>query len=149
MIGTGYARRATAPYAAPSFTLPTRNGSVSLDSLRGHVVYVDFWASWCEPCKQSFPWLKSLHERYGAKGLVVVAVNLDKAEDKTDAFLERFPAPFTVAYDPEGKVADAFHVAAMPSSFLIGRDGQVLIAHAGFDARGAATMEARVAELCR
>src|SRR5260221_13929054 len=58
---------------APGFSLPGREGTVTLDSFRGHLVYVDFWASWCGPCESSFPWLASLHERYSAKGLVIVA----------------------------------------------------------------------------
>src|SRR5690242_15795217 len=83
------------PRLAPSFTLPARAGSVSLDSLRGKVVLVDFWASWCAPCRGSFPWLSRMHDRYGADGFAVVAVDLDKDRAAADRFLEEFPAPFT------------------------------------------------------
>jgi cytochrome c biogenesis protein CcmG/thiol:disulfide interchange protein DsbE len=137
-----------APVPAPRFDLPTRTGSVSSESLRGKVVYVDFWASWCEPCRKSFPWLASLQTRYAPKGLAVIAVNLDKKRDAADAFLAKYPAPFTVAFDPAGKTAGAFKVAAMPSSYLIGPDGNILFTHAGFDPKETAMIEARIQEAC-
>ncbi len=140
---------ASAPKPAPSFSLPTRDGgTVSSDSLRGKVVYVDFWASWCTPCRRSFPWLQSLHERYGGKGLVIVAINLDKHREDADAFLAKYPAPFTVAFDPAGKTADAFKVSVMPSSFVIDSTGAILLAHAGFDPRKTAGVETLIQEAC-
>jgi cytochrome c biogenesis protein CcmG/thiol:disulfide interchange protein DsbE len=142
------AKPAPGPVPAPAFSLPGRSGTVCLDSLRGRVVYVDFWASWCEPCRRSFPWLNSLRERYAGKGLTIVAINLDKDRDAADAFLERFPASFLVAYDPAGKTAEAYRVSAMPSSFLVGPTGTVLSSHAGFDPRKTATIEARIQEAC-
>jgi cytochrome c biogenesis protein CcmG/thiol:disulfide interchange protein DsbE len=133
---------------APRFDLPARAGRAALDSLRGRVVYVDFWASWCEPCRKSFPWLASMHERYGKQGLTIVAINLDKERPAADAFLVRNPAPFTVAFDPEGRTADAFKVTGMPSSFLIGRTGDIVYSHVGFDPRKTAPVEALIREAC-
>ena len=133
---------------APAFSLPGRTGTVCLDSLRGRVVYVDFWASWCEPCRRSFPWLNSLRERYADRGLTIVAVNLDKDRRAADDFLERFPASFLVAYDPAGKSAEAYRVSAMPSSFLIGPTGTLLSSHAGFDPRKADQVEALIQAAC-
>ena len=121
------------PPRAPFFTLPTQTGSVSLHSLRGKVVYVDFWASWCIPCRDSFPWMKSIYEKYASKGLEIVAINLDKNREYADKFLQEFYPPFTVAFDPEGKTAEAFEVPTMPSSFLISRNGNIIYTHAGFD----------------
>ena len=123
------------PVQAPGFDLPGRAGRVSLEALRGKVVYVDFWASWCGPCRSSFPWLSALHDRYAAKGLVIVAINLDKDRDAAIAFLEQYPAPFLVAFDPDGKSAEAFNVPAMPSSYLINPAGLIVHADAGFDAK--------------
>ena len=141
--------RAAAPgSAAPTFTLPTRTGSVSLDSLRGRVVYVDFWASWCAPCRRSFPWLDSLAVRYADRGLTIVAINLDKDRRAADAFLEEFPAGFIVAFDPAGRTAEAYRVPAMPSSFLIGPTGALLSSHSGFDPRRTGAIEGLIQEAC-
>jgi thiol-disulfide isomerase/thioredoxin len=123
----------TGPIPAPGFDLPGRAARVSLETLRGRVVYVDFWASWCEPCRRSFPWMTGLHNRYAAKGLVIVAINLDKDRDAADAFLAQYPAPFLVAFDPAGKTAEAFHVPAMPTSYLIDSAGMIQHTQAGFD----------------
>lgn len=126
---------------APDFTLPTRSGSVALAGLRGKVVLVDFWASWCEPCRKSFPWMSAIFERDAASGLVVVAINLDKRREPAEAFLRELSPPFIVAFDPAGRTAEAYDVTAMPSSYLVGRDGRLLYSHAGFDPRDAATIE--------
>jgi len=132
----------------PRFNLPATSGTVVSDSLRGHVVYVDFWASWCDPCRRSFPWLRALHDKYSAQGLVIVAINLDKDRAAAERFLVKYPAPFRVAFDPAGGAAEAFHVQAMPSSYLVGKDGRVLEAHAGFDNKQAAAIEQRIQKEC-
>ena len=134
--------------AAPDFTLPAAQGTVSLTSLKGKVVYVDFWASWCDPCRRSFPWLKAMQEKYGAKGFVVVAVDLDKRHEDGEAFLRKYPAPFTVAFDPAGKVAESFQVAAMPTSFLVGANGTILHQQAGFDPKKTEAVETLIAAAC-
>jgi thiol-disulfide isomerase/thioredoxin len=133
-------------HAAPAFRLPSLTGTVSLDSLRGRVVYLDFWASWCGPCRASFPWMTGLDKKYRGKGLQVVAVNLDKDRVAADAFLADYPAPFTIAFDPKGKTAEAYGVSAMPSSFVIGKDGKVLLRHAGFDPQHTGTVELQIEE---
>jgi len=136
------------PTPAMGFTLPTQNGTVSLDSLRGKVVFVDFWASWCGPCQKSFPWLSTMHDRYAAKGLSIVAINLDKDRDLADGFLRKYRAPFTVAFDPSGKTAKAYGVWGMPSSFLISRDGLILRSYSGFDPKNTKVIETLVQEAC-
>lgn len=142
--------RAAAPKgaAAPSFTLPTATGSVSLDSLRARVVLVDFWASWCVPCKSSFPWMAAMHERYGEKGLTIVAINVDKSRKSAQDFLDKHPAPFVVAFDPDGKAAKAFRVWGMPTSYLVGRDRSILFSRSGFDPKHAKEVEAMIAAAC-
>lgn len=135
------------PATAPSFSLPGRQGStVALADLAGKVVYVDFWASWCGPCRESFPWLKAMHDRYAGKGLTIVAINLDKNRHEAEEFLHEFTPPFLVAFDPSGATADAFHVAAMPSSFLVGPSGTILHAAAGFDVKNAPLLEQKIKE---
>ncbi len=137
-----------APRQVPSLVLRTAKGAMALDSLRGHVVVVDFWASWCGPCHQSFPWLDSLQTRYRDRGVVVVGVSVDKSLDAADAFVAGHPAAFTVAYDPAGRAAEAFGVQGMPSTFLVGRDGTLLASHVGFDARKTAPFETALQEAC-
>ena len=103
-----------------------------LSAYKGQVVYLDFWASWCGPCKQSFPWLNELAARYGASGLAVVAVNVDHDRYLADTFLHEHRPHFSVVFDPGGAVASQYAVKAMPTSMIIGRDGQVRTAHSGF-----------------
>jgi thiol-disulfide isomerase/thioredoxin len=141
------ASREAAP-VAPAFRLPCLHGTVSSDSLRGKVVLVDFWASWCPPCRASFSWLSRMQDRFGSKGLQVVAIDLDKSRDPADDFLAKNPVRFTIAYDPDGKTADAFHVKAMPTSFLIDPSGRVIYTHKGFDPKGTAPFEAVLNEAC-
>lgn len=137
------------PMTAAGFKLPGREGVVDLAAFRGKVVYLDFWASWCGPCRASFPWMTNLARTHAADSLVVIAVNLDKDRALADAFLVEHPAGFRVAFDPSGRTAEAYKVSAMPTSFLIGRDGTVLLRHAGFDARRTADVERRIVEALR
>jgi len=119
--------------AAPAFTLPNAAGqNVDLDKLRGSVVYVDFWASWCSPCKRSFPWMNEMTRKYGPKGLTIVAINVDKKREDAEKFLRLAPAEFTVVYDPAGKAPAAWQVRAMPSSYLVDASGKVVLVESGF-----------------
>jgi thiol-disulfide isomerase/thioredoxin len=103
-----------------------------LGPLEGKVVWVDFWASWCVPCRRSFPWMNEMHRKYSAQGLQIVAVNLDMARALADGFLATTPAEFAIRFDPEGKVAKQFDVQAMPSSFVLDASGNVVAKHFGF-----------------
>jgi thiol-disulfide isomerase/thioredoxin len=95
-------------------------------------VYVDFWASWCGPCKQSFPWLDGLVREYSSQNFVVIGVNVDKDRDRAERFLNETPAEFSIVYDPKGELATTYKVAGMPSGILIDRAGHVRFQHAGF-----------------
>ncbi|GAB3470266.1 TlpA disulfide reductase family protein [Massilia terrae] len=119
--------------AAPAVVLPADGGEFHLDAYRGKVVYLDFWASWCGPCKQSFPWMNTIQSKYADKGLAIVAINVDTAHDDALQFLKQVPARFRIAYDPKGEAAKEFAIKGMPSSFLIGRDGKVISMHTGFN----------------
>lgn len=109
-------------------------GAAELDltAYRGKVIYVDFWASWCGPCKQSFPWLDNLAHEYASQNFVVIGVNVDKDRDRAERFLTETPAEFPIVYDPKGELATAYKVAGMPSAVLIDRTGHVRFQHAGF-----------------
>jgi len=117
---------------APEFDLAGRLAAVNLSDYKGKTVYLDFWASWCGPCKQSFPWMNDMQSRYGAKGLRVVGINVDQKTDDAKAFLKDTPASFDVAFDQGGKTPKAYAIKGMPTSVLIGRDGKVLSVHSGF-----------------
>lgn len=130
--------------AAPEFTLDGRAGPVKLADYRGKYVYLDFWASWCTPCKRSFPWMGELQKRYGAAGLEVVAINVDTARGDAERFLSQTPAAFTVAYDPAGATPKAYAIKGMPSSVLIGPDGKVIAVHAGYNDASAKKIESQV-----
>jgi thiol-disulfide isomerase/thioredoxin len=103
-----------------------------LGPVDGKVIWVDFWASWCVPCRRSFPWMNTMHEKYREQGLEIVAVNLDRERPAADGFLAETPAQFKVRFDPEGKLAKQFEVQAMPSSYLLDSSGNVLARHFGF-----------------
>lgn len=127
--------------AAPAFDLQGKDGAVQLARYQGKLVYVDFWASWCGPCRQSFPWMNEMQAKYGAKGLQVVGVNLDAKTDEARRFLAETPARFTIAFDPAGATPRAYGIKGMPSSVLIGPDGKVLYEHAGFKEADRAELE--------
>ena len=115
----------------------------TLAALKGQVVYLDFWASYCGPCRRSFPWMNEMQARYGERGLRVVAVNLDTRRADAERFLAQVPAQFAIAYDPAQESPQRFDVKAMPSSVLIGADGRVLRVHAGFQRRRARRARSR------
>jgi cytochrome c biogenesis protein CcmG, thiol:disulfide interchange protein DsbE len=130
---------------APDLNLPGVKDAVTLSALKGKVVYVDFWASWCGPCKQSFPFMNELQAKYRAQGLEIVAINLDAKRADADQFLTQTPAQFTVAFDAKSDSAKRFEVKGMPYSYVIGRDGKVVAAHKGFNADDRKELEARIA----
>jgi len=118
---------------APAFSLKDREGRVrTLADFKGHVVLVDFWASWCAPCKVSFPALDALHQEFHDVGLEVVAINVDEDAKSAHEFLAGKSPSMTVLFDAKGKSPEAFKVEGMPSSFLIDRDGNIRFRHQGF-----------------
>ena len=130
--------------AAPSFDVPGTSTNVRLADLKGKVVYVDFWASWCSPCKQSFPWMNDMQAKYGARGLQIVGVTVDRKREDAEKFLASTPAKFLVAFDTTGKVAEAYKPKGMPTSFLIGADGVVRAMHVGFKDSDRAGLEREI-----
>jgi cytochrome c biogenesis protein CcmG/thiol:disulfide interchange protein DsbE len=105
---------------------------LELTALKGQVVYLDFWASWCAPCRESFPWMNRLQGELGPDGLVVIAVNVDRQRADADRFLREHPAQFRIVYDADGLLPEKFGVRGMPTSFLIDRNGRVQSRHEGF-----------------
>jgi cytochrome c biogenesis protein CcmG, thiol:disulfide interchange protein DsbE len=130
--------------AAPDFELPGRQGTVHLSDYKGKTVYLDFWASWCGPCKQSFPWMNEMQSRYAAQGFKVVGVNVDQKTADAKTFLEGTPAQFDVAFDQAGKTPRSYAIKGMPTSVLIGPDGKVLMVHSGFKDEQRAEIEQQI-----
>jgi thiol-disulfide isomerase/thioredoxin len=122
-------------------------GPLDLGKYKGKVVYLDFWASWCGPCKLSFPYMQRMTAKYPASDFVVLAVNLDKSRPKADAFLADVGSRLPVVYDPAGAIATRYAVKEMPTSVLIGRDGRVRHVHKGFFLDKAPEYEAHITEL--
>jgi thiol-disulfide isomerase/thioredoxin len=115
-----------------------------LAAYAGKVVLVDFWASWCVPCRRSFPWMNAMHRKYGDDGLVILGVNLDN--DATDArdFLAEYPADFVIHYDTDKSLARRFEVEAMPSAFLLDGTGRIVDQHLGFKVKQQHEYEAAI-----
>lgn len=132
---------------APEFELPTDAEKISLQAMRGRVVYLDFWASWCKPCRKSFPWMNALQAKYRDKGLQIVAVNVDSDPEQVKRFLEKYPADFIVAYDPDGKLASQYQVKGMPSSYLIDQQGNIHASHIGFRDEDKTVVESQINHL--
>lgn len=132
---------------APGFTLPGQNRTIQLSQYKGKVVYLDFWASWCEPCKRSFPWMNELQEQYGENGFEIIAVNLDESRTDAEAFLQKMPAKFDVAFDKSGKTAEAYNLKAMPSSFLIDKNGRLVHKSLGYRVEEKKIVEKKIQQL--
>ncbi len=102
------------------------------ETLAGKVVLLDFWASWCGPCGESFPVMDALQKKYGPAGFVIVAINVDENKSDMDDFLKTHHVAFTIVRDAKQKLVDKVDVSVMPSSFLLGTDGKVAFVHSGF-----------------
>lgn len=118
--------------------------SVSLDN---RVTYVDFWASWCLPCKQSFPWMQQLYEKYHKQGLNLIAICVDKDHSTALKFLEESKATFTVLFDSTGSIAKQYKLKAMPASYLYDSDGHLVLSKKGFRKEETDHVEAKVSQL--
>lgn len=105
---------------------------LDLSAYQNKVVLIDFWASWCTPCKSSFPWLNALQQKYGPEQLAVVTINLDEHRHDAEAFLKTLQSSLPVIYDPNGDIAKHYGLVAMPTSVLIDRHGKVRFHHHGF-----------------
>lgn len=120
---------------APAFTLPSRAGDmVALDKLKGQVVMINFWASWCGPCRQEMPLLDQMYKRYSSLGFTLLGINVESDTKDAEQWLQKTPVSFPVLFDKENKVSEMYEVNAMPSSVFIDRQGKVRYLHRGYKA---------------
>lgn len=126
-------------FAAPS--------SLDLSQFRGKVVVVDFWASWCKPCRQSIPWLNQMRARYAAQDLVIIGVNVDAERAEAERFQREVPIDFQVVYDPQGALATQFKVQGMPSTFVFDRAGKLAATQLGFNEKHRQQHESEIQSL--
>jgi thiol-disulfide isomerase/thioredoxin len=135
--------------AMAPMTSRAETDALDLARYRGKVVYVDFWASWCGPCKLSFPFMQQLAARYPAGDVAVVTINLDRQRPQAEAFLRQVHGTLPVVYDPQGDLAKTWKVADMPTSLVFDRKGTMRFRHQGFFPGKAAEYEAHIAQLVR
>lgn len=136
---------------APALEAPQLDGTpLALQSLQGKVVYVDFWASWCAPCREALPALDALYRKHSASGFTVVAVNVDTDRDAALAMLKRTPVSYPLVFDPAGVWPETFGLRGMPSGYLLDRTGVVRFIKTGYQARDLPKLVAAIeAELGR
>ena len=119
--------------AAPDFSLPARNGGeVRLSELRGQVVMINFWATWCGPCRQEMPLLQQIHAKYEPLGFTMLGINVEPDSVAAQNWLKGMPVTFPILFDRKSEVSSSFGVEAMPSSVLIDREGRVRHVHRGY-----------------
>ena len=118
---------------APNFTLEARDGgSVTLADLKGEVVMINFWATWCKPCREEMPHLEALHQRYSNLGFTLLGVNVEDNADGATKFLAETPVSFPILFDRKNEISKLYEVVAMPSTVLVGRDGTMRFIHHGY-----------------
>ncbi len=127
---------------APDSIVAIQNILPDSTSLDGKVVYVDFWASWCLPCRHSFPWMQEMYNKYHRQGFEIVAVGVDKDHKAALKFLEDIKPGFPIVYDSTGEIAKQYGLEAMPTSFLYGRDGRLVMQNRGFRPEEADSLDA-------
>jgi thiol-disulfide isomerase/thioredoxin len=120
--------------AAPAFSLPLRGGSapLGLDQLRGQVVMVNFWASWCEPCRKEFPLLDQIYKKYKPAGFTLIGVNVEPEAKDAEGFIAKTPVSFPIVFDKDSSVSKLYHVSGMPTTVLVDRKGMLRWVHRSY-----------------
>lgn len=135
---------------APDFTLKSNSGeNIRLSELRGEIILLNFWASWCGPCRQEMPILDAIHKKYSALGFKVLGVNVDLKSKKAADYLKSTPVDFPVLYDPKGEASALYDVSAMPTTAIIDRDGNIRYLHEGYKPGDEEKYHAKIKALLR
>jgi peroxiredoxin len=118
---------------APDFSLPARGGStIDLSQFKGQVVMINFWASWCGPCRQEMPLLESMYKKYKPLGFTLLGVNVEPEQKDAEGFLKQTPVTFPVLFDAKSKVSSLYNVQGMPTTVFINRKGEVVLVHQSY-----------------
>ena len=120
---------------------------VDISAYKGKVVMLDFWASWCAPCRKSFPWLNQMHANKSAKGLVIIGVNVDENNADAQDFLQQNKADFKLIYDPNGEHASFYNIPGIPTTLIFDRNGKLVNQHSGFKNKNIAEYERLIDEV--
>jgi peroxiredoxin len=148
MAGSAYADISAGP--APDFTLKSEGGSnLRLSEFRGEVVMINFWASWCAPCRQEMPLLDELYTQYQPLGFTILGVNVEEDSTKARQLLKNAPVNFPVLFDNSSDVSKLYNVVAMPSTVLVDRDGNIRYLHQGYKPGYEESYQQQVRELIR
>lgn len=143
-------QHAAATDAAPTFSLPGKDGqAIDLAKYKGQVVMLNFWASWCGPCRTEMPLMDQIYKKYAPAGFVLLGVNVDNDSTDANKFLAQVPVSFPIAYDRESKVSNTYQVSAMPSTVFIDRKGNVRTIHRGYKAGDEAEYLATIRSLIK
>jgi peroxiredoxin len=135
---------------APNFSLMSKDGEhVSLDDLKGQVVMINFWATWCGPCRREMPHLEALHQRYSDLGFTLLGINVEDDSRGVDKFLRETPISFEVLYDPANEVSAMYDVIAMPSTVMVDREGNLRYMHHGYQSGYEHEYQAQIRALLR
>ncbi len=133
---------------APGFSLKDVNGNiVTLNSFKGKVVFLTFWATWCPSCKEELPDLDTLQQNFAGKGFTVLSICIESSNSIVENYLKKHPVSFPVLIDKEGDVADAFHFSGLPTSFLFGKDGTIRHKYTGYDKESFTLIEQEIIDL--
>jgi len=150
LAGCLAAANAAAPQPAPDFTLKSLSGeNLKLSELRGQVVLVNFWASWCGPCRQEMPLLDEMYQRYQKLGFTILGVNVEEDTAAAQAILKDHPVHFPVLFDPQSTASKLYNLNAMPTTVLVDRSGNVRYLHQGYMPGYEQTYQQQVSELLR
>jgi peroxiredoxin len=136
--------------SAPDFILMDMNGkTVTLKQFRGKVVFLDFWAPWCDPCREEFPSLDALYKKYSNDGLAVIGISIDPSEKNVAEFLQRVPVAFTVLTDKKSVIRREYNFRTLPTAFIIGKDGVIRYVHMGLGKGFLQVYEKEIVELLK
>ena len=148
MMTVAVAKDMTGP--APDFTLKSRSGeNLKLSEFRGDVVLINFWASWCGPCRQEMPLLDQLYQRYNPVGFTILGVNVEENSDQAMQLLKEVPVSFPILFDTQNKVSKLYHLVGMPSTMIVDRDGNIRFQHFAYLPGYEKKYEEQIKELLR